>query len=69
LANQRSQAILHGLLLATVTVLAIIVVHGLGHGWAELSETGYWIEKAVTFVIMAAVFAVIDSFRRSGGKD
>jgi hypothetical protein len=56
------------LLLATATVLAIIVIHGLGHGWAELSETGYWVEKAVIFVIMAAVFAVVDSIRRSGGK-
>ncbi len=67
MANNRSRAILYGLKLGALTVLAIIVVHGLRKGWDELSETGYWVEKAVLFVIMAVVFAVFASSRRPDG--
>jgi hypothetical protein len=68
LSTNRMGAILYGLLLGALTVVVIIVVHGLRHGWGELTEPGYWVEKAVIFVIMAAVFAAFASFQRPGGK-
>jgi hypothetical protein len=68
LSNNRTHAILYGLLLGALTVVAIIVVHGLRKGWDELSESGYWIEKVVIFVIMTVVFAVFASFQRPSDK-
>jgi hypothetical protein len=59
---------LSGLLLGALTVGAIIMVHGLRRGWDEFSEPGYWVEKAVIFVLMTAVFAVWASFQRRGSR-
>jgi hypothetical protein len=56
------------LLFSALGVAAIIVVHGLGHGWGELSEPGYWVEKAGIFVVMAVVITAINLFRRPVGK-
>jgi hypothetical protein len=68
LSNNRVRAILYGLLVSALTVVAVIVIHGLRLGWAELSEPGYWVEKAVLFVIMTVVFTLVASFQRPGGK-
>ena len=68
MSSNRVRAILYGLLLGLLTVVTIIVVHGIRHGWDELSEPGYWVEKAVIFVIMAVVFAVWGSYQRPGDK-
>jgi hypothetical protein len=58
----------YGLEMGALTVLAIIVVHGLRKGWDELAEPGYWIEKAIILVIMTVVFAVVASYQRPGGS-
>jgi len=55
-------------LLGALTTVAIIVVHGIRRGWDELSEPGYWVEKAVIFVIMTVVFAAFASYQRPGSK-
>jgi hypothetical protein len=68
LSNNRADVILDALWFSALGVAAIIVVHGLSHGWGELSEPGYWVEKAGIFVVMAVVIAAFNLFRRPGGK-
>jgi hypothetical protein len=55
---------LYGFLTCTFVVAVLVVGQGLRRGWDQLSETGYWTDKAIVFAVVAVLYVVFAAFSR-----
>jgi hypothetical protein len=56
--SRLQRAVINGVSVGVLMVVAIVLVRGLFHGWDELREPGFWVEKAILFAIVVAVFTL-----------
>jgi hypothetical protein len=59
------RTVLYGFLTCAFVVAVLVVWQGFRREWAQLSEPGYWVDKAVVLAIVAVLYAVSTAFRRS----
>jgi hypothetical protein len=59
------RTVLYGLLTCAFVVAVLVVGQGFRQGWDQLSDTGYWINKAVVFAIVAVLYTAFAVVQRT----
>jgi hypothetical protein len=57
--NPWAAAARRALLVSFFMVVCVVLVRGFLHSWAELSQTDFWVEKAVLFGVAALVMTLV----------